>query len=144
MVILHQFVEIPTLNILQVKPDVTRFVTYLLVREALAQILPNAATNASSGMAFLYSRHRLCNALVAHGIVSTKQDFLLAQLQHYNHARTFVQRTLLRWIRHTKDPVFVDEQEIFFLIVIVMRERAHVLGKNVMINRFLRYLFLYS
>ena len=124
MVILHQFVEIPTLDIFQVKPNVTRFVTYLLAREALAHIVPNAATNTWPGMAFLYSRHHLCNALMAHGIVSTKQDLMLVQLWHYNQARTFVQRTLQRWVHHTKDSVFVDEQEIFFVCDSYVRLRA--------------------
>ena len=97
-------------------------VPYLLAREALTHVVTNATTNAWPGMAFLYSRQHLSDALVAHCIVSTKQIFMLVQLRHYNHARTFVQRTLLRWILHTKDPILVEEQEIVFLLVIVTCE----------------------
>ena len=45
MVILDQFIEIPTLDIFQVKPNVYRPVTYLLAREALTHVLTNAAAN---------------------------------------------------------------------------------------------------
>ena len=106
MVILDQLIDLPTLDIFQVKPNVTRPVTYLLAREALTHVLTNAAANTWPGMAFLDSRHHLCNALVAHGIISTKQNFMLVQLGHYNHARTFVQLTLLRWILNTKNSIF--------------------------------------
>ena len=116
MVVLDQLIEISTLDIFQVKPNVTRFVTYLLAREGLTHVLTNTATNAWLGMAFLYWRQHLSNALVAHGIVSTKQKFMLVQLRHNEHARTFVQRTMLRGILHAKDPIFVDEQKIFFSV----------------------------
>ena len=144
MVILDQLIEIPTLDIFQVKPNVTRPVTYLLAREALTHVLTNAAANTWPGVAFLDSRNHLCNALVAHGIMSTKQNFMLVQLWHYNHARTFVQWTLLRWILKTKNSIFVYKQKIFFLLVIVTCERTHVFRKNVMINRLLCYLLLYG
>ena len=65
MVVLDQLIEIPTLNILQVKPKVIPFGTYLLAREALTQVLTNATKNAWPGMAFLYSRQHLSNTLVA-------------------------------------------------------------------------------
>ena len=41
MVILDQLIEVPTLDIFQVKPNVTRPVTYLLAREALTHVLTN-------------------------------------------------------------------------------------------------------
>ena len=146
MVILDQLIEVPTLDIFQVKPNVTRPVTYLLAREALTHVLTNAAANTWPGVAFLDSRNHLCNALVAHGIMSTKQNFMLVQLWHYNHARTFVQWTLLRWLPYTKNSIFVFffKQEIFFLLVIVTRERTHVFRKNVMINRLLCYQLHYG
>ena len=72
MVILDQLIEIPTLDVFEVKSNVTRFVPYLLPREALTHVLTNATTNAWPGMAFLISRQHLSNALVAHCIVSTK------------------------------------------------------------------------
>ena len=96
------------------KQNVARFVTYLLAREALTHILTNATSNAWPGIAFLYSRQHLSKTLVAHCIVSTKRNFMLVQLRHYDHARTFVQRTLLRGILHTKHPILVDEHMIFF------------------------------
>ena len=49
MVILDQLIEIPTLDIFQVKPNVTRPVTYLLAREALTYVLTNAAANTWPG-----------------------------------------------------------------------------------------------
>ena len=75
MVILDQLIEVPTLDIFQVKPNVTRPVTYLLAREALTHVLTNTAANTWPGVAFLDSRNHLCNALVANGIMSTKQKF---------------------------------------------------------------------
>ena len=134
MVVLDQLNKIPTLDIFQVKPNVTRFVTYLLAREALTHVLTNATTIAWPRMAFLFLRQRLSKALMANNIVSTKHNFMLVQLRHNDHAWKFVQRTLLRGILHAKDPIFVVEQMIFFVFVIVARERAHVLRKNIMID----------
>ena len=109
--------------IFYVNPNVTRFVTYLLARETLTHILTNTATNDWPGMAFLYSRDHLCNSLVAHGIMSTNQTFMLVHLRLYDHARMFVQWTLLRWILHTKDSGLLTN--LFFC------ERAVVFGEKI-------------
>ena len=129
MVILNQFIGIPTLDFLQVKSYVTTFVTYLLVREALTHVLTNATTKARPGTAFLYSRQNRSNSFVAHCIMSTKQNFMLVQLRHYNHARKFLQKALLSRILHTKDPISVDEYEIFFACDSYVRTRTRLRGK---------------
>ena len=55
MVIQNQLIEKPALDVFQVKPNVTRSVTYLLARKALTHVLTNAAANAWPDMEFLYS-----------------------------------------------------------------------------------------
>ena len=58
----------------------------------------------------------------------TEQNFVLVQLRHYDHARTFVQWALGGGVLHAKDIILVYEQEVLFLAEVVTCELTHVLG----------------
>ena len=141
MVILDQFIEVSALDVLQMESDVTRFVPYLLAGETLANVTTHAASNARPCVAFLNSGYHFGDALVSHGVVLSEQDLALIQLRHDDHARTFVQGALVGGIPYAENIIFVDEQEIFLLAVVVTCELAHVLRKDVVINGLAQHQF---
>ena len=95
VVVLDQFfVKVPTLMVFQLESYVTRLITYLLTSEALANLAANTASDARPRVTFLNPSHHFRNALMSHGVMRTEQDFVLVQLRHDDHARTFVQRAL--------------------------------------------------
>ena len=118
-----------------------RLITYLLTGEALANVTAHTSSNARPCVAFLNSGHHLGNALVSHGVICAEKDLVLIQLRHDDHARTFVQGALVGRIPYAKNIIFVDEQEILFLAVIVACEFTHVLRKDVVVDGFAQHQF---
>ena len=141
MVVLDQFIEVSALDVLQMESDVTRLITYLLAGETLANITTHAASNARPCVAFLDSGYHFGDALVSQGVVRTEQDLVLIQLRHDDHARTFVQGALVGGITYAENIIFVDEQEIFLLAVVVTRELTHVLRKDAVVNGLAQHQF---
>ena len=93
VVILNQLIEVPTLDVFEVETDVARFVSHLLAREALANVMPDsAANNSRPGVALLYARDNFATALVTHGVVRTEEDLILIQLRHDDHEGPFMQQ----------------------------------------------------
>ena len=133
VVVLDQFVEVSTLDVFQLESYIAGIIEYLLTGEALANIAANTTSDAWPCVTFLDPSDHFRNALVFYGIVRTEQDFVLIQLRHDDHARTFVQRALGRGILHTKDTIFIDKQEILFPAKLVTCELTHVLRKDVVV-----------
>ena len=142
VVVLDQFVEVPTLDDFQLELYITRLIAYLLTGEALANIAANTASDARPRVTFLNPSHHFRNALVSHGVVRTEQDFVLVQLRHDDHARTFVLRALGRGVLHLKDTIFVDKQQILFLAKVVTCDLTHVLRKDVVVYGLALHQFL--
>ena len=133
-IVLDQLIEIATLDVFQVKPDVTRFVKDLLEREALIHILAHAAANARPGLTFLDPCDHLRNTLMSQGIISAKENLMLVKLRHHNQARMFVQRTLCGWVLYTKNSVLVYDEKLLPLFGVVTCKLAYILRENVRVN----------
>ena len=101
VVILCQFINIRALDVLQLKSDILRFVAHLLAGQTLVRVLSNGLANARPCVTFLDSRHYFGNTLMAHCIVSFKENLLPVELRHYDHAGACVQCTLTFWIFDT-------------------------------------------
>ena len=90
MVVLDQFIGIPTMDLLVMDADVPRIVTNLLARKALADVFSDTAANTRPRVFFLYSCHNFNDALVSQCIMRTEQNLMLVQLGHHDHAGSFV------------------------------------------------------
>ena len=68
VVVLHQLIEIPTLEIFEMKTNIAGSVPYVLIYEALADVLPDTAANTRPRVLLLDARHDFADALV-HGTI---------------------------------------------------------------------------
>ena len=83
VIIFHQLVEVPTLDVLEMKTEGARLISFLLTSMALTDVFPYSATNFWPCVAFLDTCDNFANALVTNSILCTKENLMLVQLGHH-------------------------------------------------------------
>ena len=104
---LYQLIEILALDIIQVEPDVPRFITHLLAREAFVYLHSYTAANTGPCVTLVNACDNFGDALMSHGFMSTKLILMLVESWHHNHARMLVQWTLRGGYCTQRTPFFL-------------------------------------